>query len=170
MPAWGGKFNDQEIAAVVSYVRNAWGNKALHHQTRRRSRGAAEIGRRNMGGGPGSGGSLPSPTYPFCPLSHTAMRLTRQARQVPERKRAASDRERTPTISWGLPPGRQRGGGCPRRSYPLWPGPESHPGGRPVTGLLMTSRAGVSWGRLCLKAQDEIGLGDHPHGRGRLLP
>jgi len=28
MPAWGGKFNDQEIAAVVSYVRNAWGNKA----------------------------------------------------------------------------------------------------------------------------------------------
>ena len=28
MPAWGGKFNDQEIAAVVSYIRNAWGNKA----------------------------------------------------------------------------------------------------------------------------------------------
>ena len=28
MPAWGGKFNDQEIAAVVSYARNAWGNKA----------------------------------------------------------------------------------------------------------------------------------------------
>jgi mono/diheme cytochrome c family protein len=28
MPAWGRKFNDQEIAAVVSYVRNAWGNKA----------------------------------------------------------------------------------------------------------------------------------------------
>ena len=28
MPAWGEKFNDQEIAAMVSYVRNAWGNKA----------------------------------------------------------------------------------------------------------------------------------------------
>ncbi len=28
MPAWGGKFNDQEIAAVVSYIRNAWGNTA----------------------------------------------------------------------------------------------------------------------------------------------
>jgi len=28
MPAWGGKFNDQEIAAVVSYIRNAWGNRA----------------------------------------------------------------------------------------------------------------------------------------------
>ncbi len=28
MPAWGGKFNDQEIAAVVSYARNAWGNQA----------------------------------------------------------------------------------------------------------------------------------------------
>ena len=28
MPAWGGKFNDREIAAVVSYMRNAWGNQA----------------------------------------------------------------------------------------------------------------------------------------------
>ena len=28
MPAWGEKFTDQEIAAMVSYVRNAWGNKA----------------------------------------------------------------------------------------------------------------------------------------------
>jgi cytochrome c6 len=28
MPAWGEKLNDQEIAAVVSYIRNAWGNKA----------------------------------------------------------------------------------------------------------------------------------------------
>lgn len=28
MPAWGGKLNDQEIAAVISYIRHAWGNKA----------------------------------------------------------------------------------------------------------------------------------------------
>ena len=28
MPTWKDKFTDQEIAAVVSYVRNAWGNKA----------------------------------------------------------------------------------------------------------------------------------------------
>ena len=28
MPAWKEKFNDQEIAAVVSYARNAWGNQA----------------------------------------------------------------------------------------------------------------------------------------------
>lgn len=28
MPAWGPKLTDQEIAAVVSYIRNAWGNKA----------------------------------------------------------------------------------------------------------------------------------------------
>ncbi|CAN5202821.1 hypothetical protein BH09GEM1_BH09GEM1_46810 [soil metagenome] len=28
MPAWGGVLKDAEIAAVTSYVRNAWGNKA----------------------------------------------------------------------------------------------------------------------------------------------
>jgi cbb3-type cytochrome c oxidase subunit III len=28
MPAWGPKLTDQEIAAVVSYIRNAWSNKA----------------------------------------------------------------------------------------------------------------------------------------------
>jgi mono/diheme cytochrome c family protein len=28
MPAWGGVLKDPEIAAVTSYVRNAWGNKA----------------------------------------------------------------------------------------------------------------------------------------------
>jgi mono/diheme cytochrome c family protein len=28
MPAWGEKLKDQEIAAVISYIRGAWGNKA----------------------------------------------------------------------------------------------------------------------------------------------
>jgi cytochrome c6 len=28
MPAWGSKLNDQEIAGVITYIRNAWGNKA----------------------------------------------------------------------------------------------------------------------------------------------
>jgi mono/diheme cytochrome c family protein len=29
MPAWGGVLKDPEIAAVTSYVRSAWGNKAV---------------------------------------------------------------------------------------------------------------------------------------------
>ena len=28
MPAFGWKFNDQEIAALATYIRNAWGNRA----------------------------------------------------------------------------------------------------------------------------------------------
>ncbi len=28
MPAFGGEFNNEEVAAVVTYIRNAWGNDA----------------------------------------------------------------------------------------------------------------------------------------------
>ncbi len=28
MPAWKGQLSDQQIAEVITYIRNAWGNKA----------------------------------------------------------------------------------------------------------------------------------------------
>jgi len=28
MPAWKGQLKDAEIAAVITYIRNSWGNKA----------------------------------------------------------------------------------------------------------------------------------------------
>jgi len=26
MPAFGGQFDDQQVAAIVTYIRNSWGN------------------------------------------------------------------------------------------------------------------------------------------------